>query len=455
MDNEEAKLLYHNAVKAFEANNFGAALAQFDRLDAHRPNSRHVMQYRLKCLVKEGQFEAAREIFSKLEGKIEPGKLNELRDMLAGARHAVSAGMNPTPVSSHSSASDIYSDPGSAGAVYPEGSNVFTIEGVFPVSTDETTVTGHVAAGIFRTGDQVSVLAPSGMPVTAAVLRLGKADTPVKIIRAGQQSVMLLGIEPQYCVPGAAITASSQEEAYAATMVVGSTPAAPSPAERTTALIEVERMIKKREYPEALERLHEYVGREPESGAGHRLLAQVYLEGDAGVKDQKKSLDHIRKAYELGGAEDPVVVYTLAQALASNGEADHGLRFLERLYGNTQDLSSRVALANRLSDYRDKHGLGHVWEFSDSYGEVVFEATSISEVAKALKSNSIPKDGLCRVDRVGDWRKIEETLAPQHSEIAVFYQQKKAAAAGGNNTLTIVIAVLAIAVVAAILWAVL
>src|SRR5690606_26944180 len=117
------------------------------------------------------------------------------------------------------------------------------------------------------------------------------------------------------------------------------------------------------------------------------------------------------------------------------------------------DLGARVALGNRISDYRDKHGLGHVWEFSDSYGEVVLEAGSIAEVVRALKSNSIPRDGLCRVDHVGDWRKIEETLAPQHAEVAVFYQQKKASASK-NSTLTIVIAVLAIAVVAAIIWAI-
>lgn len=451
MDNEEAKSLYQHAVKAYDAGDFGGALAKFDRLDAERPNSRHVMQYRALCLIKDGQLDRARELCLKLEGKLDAAKMSELRDLLAEARHAVSSGMGAgTPLSS---ASDIHSDPVSAGVQYPEGSNVFIVEQVFPVSTDETTVTGYVEAGAFHTGDQVSVVAPSGMPVMAPVLRIGKAETPVKLVRAGQHSVLLLGIEPQHVSPGAAITAASQVEAYAETMVVGVAPAAPAAEQRTTALVEAERMLKKREYREARDHLTRYIDSEPESGAAHRLLAQVYLEGGADINNQAKALDHIRKAYELGGAEDPVVVYTLAQALAGNGEGDHGLRFLERLYGNTHDLGARVALGNRISDYRDKYGLGHTWEFSDSYGEVLYEAASIEEVVKALKSNSVPKDGLCRVDRVGDWRKIEETLAPQHPEVAVFYQQKKSSKSANNRTLTIIIAVLAVAVIAAIILA--
>ncbi|MBL7650482.1 MAG: hypothetical protein JNK74_30410, partial [Candidatus Hydrogenedentes bacterium] len=61
MTNEEAKALYIDAVKYFEAKDYGNALSKFDTLDAERPNSRHVTYHRCVCLAHLDRKDEARE----------------------------------------------------------------------------------------------------------------------------------------------------------------------------------------------------------------------------------------------------------------------------------------------------------------------------------------------------------------------------------------------------------
>lgn len=410
MTNEEAKELYINAVKAFEAKEFDRALSMFDALDAERPNSRHVTYHRCVCLGHLGRQAEAREQFSKIEGKLEREKLLEIRALLGASAAPEPEIPMATPV-----------------ADLPElqGDNLLVIESAFPKSTTETTITGHIRSGTFRTGDSLTLLTESGMPLVAPIVRIGTAETPLKMARAGQKAIMLLQVEPHHVVPGSSATCVSQEESYAETMVVGvkdDVSPASTASQMGGTLLELDRKIKSGDVGGALEKLQAFLEEDPKSCAGHRLMAKIYLEGGDGYRDPKKALEHIRRSYELGGAEDPIVVDTLAQAMAANGEAEHGLRFLERLFTTTREFEAKGALGQRIVDFRSRHHLGHVWEFADNYGDVIFESGDIIEIVKAFKSNTVPKSSLCKKDRVGEWRKVEETIAIEHPEIGSLFK---------------------------------
>jgi len=415
MTNEEAKELYINAVKAFDAKDFERALSMFDTLDAERPNSRHVTYHRCVCLGHLGRQAEAREQFAKIEGKLEREKLLEVRALLGpapGSAHAPRPAENPPAAPVHDA---------------PEltGDNVLVIESAFPKSTTETTITGHIRSGTFRTGDSLTIITESGMPLVAPIVRIGTAETPLKMARAGQKAIMLLQVEPHHVVPGSSATCVSQEESYAETMVVGihdEASSASTASQMGGALLELDRKIKGGDFGGALEKLQAFLADDPKSCAGHRLMAKIFLEGGDGYRDPKKALEHIRRSYELGGAEDPIVVDTLAQAMAANGEAEHGLRFLERLYTTTREFEAKGALGQRIVDFRSRHQLGHIWEFADSYGDVIFESGDIIEIIKAFKSNTVPKTSLCKKDRVGEWRKVEETIAIEHPEIGSLFK---------------------------------
>ena len=413
MTNDEAKELYINAVKAFESKDFDGALSMFEALDAERPNSRHVTYHRCICLGHLGRQAEAREQLAKIEGKLEREKLTEIRALLG------------SPVGAASRASEI---PMAAPAHdLPEltGDNVLVIESAFPKSTTETTITGHIRSGTFRTGDSLTILTESGMPLVAPIVRIGTTETPLKMARAGQKAIMLLQVEPHHVVPGSSATCVSQEESYAETMVVGihdEASAASTASQMGGSLLELDRKIKGGDFGGAMGKLEAFLAEDPKSCAGHRLMAKIYLEGGDGYRDPKKALDHIRRSYELGGAEDPIVVDTLAQAMAANGEAEHGLRFLERLYTTTREFEAKGALGQRIIDFRSRHRLGHLWEFADSYGDVIFESGDIIEVVKAFKSNTVPRTSLCKKDRVGEWRKVEETIAIEHPEIGSLFK---------------------------------
>lgn len=406
MTNEEAKELYINAVKAFEARDYDHALAMFNALDAERPNSRHVTYHRCICLGHLGRPDEAREILSRAEGILEREKVAEIRALIGPARGT------DLPAAEPVSEADLLAD------------NVLVIESAHPKSTTETTITGHVRKGTFRTGDSLTLIAESGMPLVAPIIRIGTAETPLKMARAGQKAIMLVQVESHHVVPGSAATCVSQEESYAETMVVGvaSPEPATAPSQMSGVLVEVDRKLRGGDFAGAHEKLEAHLAEDPKSCAGHRLMARVYLEGGEGFRDPRKALDHIRRSYELGGAEDPIVVDTLAQAMAANGEPDHGLRFLERLYTTTKEFEAKVALGQRIVDFRTRHNLGHIWEFADTYGDVIFESGDIVEIVKAFRSNTVPKTSLCKKDRVGEWRKVEETIAVEHPEIGSLFK---------------------------------
>ena len=167
------------------------------------------------------------------------------------------------------------------------------------------------------------------MPLVAPIARIGTAETPLKMVRAYQKAIMLIQVEPHHVVPGSMATCITQEESYAETMVVGMNADAPSTASQSEGkLLELERKLRQGDYVGVKDKLAQALAEQPDSCPAHRLMARIYLEGGEGIQDPKRALDHIRRAYELGGADDPVVVDTLAQAMAANGEAQHGLRFL-------------------------------------------------------------------------------------------------------------------------------
>lgn len=431
MTNEEAKELYVRAMGHVEGSRFGEALALLDQLDAERPNSRHVTYHRARCLIELGRLDEAKDCCQKLEGKMEKDRMDELRAMLAAKQPEPKTGTQaPAPQ-------------------IEGGPNVFLIESVFPVSTDQVTVTGRVKSGLFRVGDALTIVSPDGLPLLAPIVRIGTADTPLNLVRAGQQAVMLLHAEPHHVVPGSSATSEAQEESYAKTMVASTDTPISAAKELSSALLNAERLLKRGKYDEAKQAIEASIRREPNRWSAHWLLARVYLEAEAPLRDSRKALECVREAYELGGAEDAGVIYTLAQSLAANGEAGQGLRFLERFHEGKLSFETRAALAQRIHDYRVQHGLGHVWEFADQYGEVIFEASAPQDIVKAIKSGTAPRDAKCRRDHIGDWRSIEAALAPEFPEIAALF---KPAAMAGGKILTAVIAVLAVAVVLAILW---
>ena len=123
-----------------------------------------------------------------------------------------------------------------------------------------------------------------------------------------------------------------------------------------------------------------------------------------------------------------VVVEVLAEALAETGEAEHGLKFLERLHQGSQDPQARAALTARIRDFRGRNKLGQIWEFADAYGDVLFESADMAEILKALKSGTVPKNAKCRRDRIGEWQPVETTLGPLSPDIAALYAPGTSAA---------------------------
>ena len=431
MTNEEAKDLYTRAVGLADANQVDLALQLLDQIDAERPNSRHVTYHRARCLIGLGRMAEARECMQRLDGKAEKDRLDELRALIAAkqAEAQVQASANAAP------------------PVEENGANVFVIETVFPASTDQAIVTGHVKSGMFRVGDALTIVSPEGLPVLAPIVRIGSAETPINFVRSGQKAPLLLRVEPHHVVPGSTATSETQEDSYAKTMVASVDTPTSSPKELTGDLVEAEKLVRRGRYADARAVLAVALSRDAGRWPAHWLLARVYLESEAPLQDVRKSLECVREAYELGGAEDSGVIATLAQALAANGEAPQGLRFLERLYEGKLSFEARSALAHRIQEFRAQHHLGHVWEFADQYGDVIFEAVSPKDIEKALRSGTIVLGAKCRRDRIGEWRPAEDVLAAELPELAALF---KAAPAKGKPGLWIVLAVLAIAVAAAL-----
>lgn len=438
MTNEEAKALFEQALAEGQSGNLQAALARLAQLEEARPNSRNVTLQRGIFLAQLGRVAEAEACARALEGRVEPERLQPLHSAIAAARDAVRA-----------------SQPAVVAPAMPEADNVFQVESVYLTATDESAVTGHVRKGAFRLGDSVQLTTTEGDTVVAPILRMGPAETPVQLVRAGQQTVLLLRVDASLVAVGAYLSSSTKETAYAATMVVSS--ARPSvqeamPEDLAAQVGAIEKLLRQRNTPAAREALEGLLATHPESGAVQRVAARVYLEAEGADRDAARALDHAKRAYELGGADDPAVVGMLAEAEAANGGAAQGLRFLERLFTVTQEPQARAAQALRLTEFREKHGLGHVWEFADQYGGVVAEVSSLAEAAKAIARGVIPRDGRVRKDRISEWQPIAQALAGQSPEIAALLQGKAAAGSRRPTGLLVALGVLALAVLGAAVW---
>lgn len=436
LTNDEAKDLYVQAVQHLQAHAPAEALALLDRLDAERPNSRHVLQQRAKALIGLERLEEAEALCARLDGKLEPPHLEELRGAIVNARLLGQSGVRrpepaPTPAAPAAPPAPrrVALQPPSPVLVPKDTRNVMTVESVFPVSVEEATVTGHMESGVFHTGDQVTVVTPDGAPLSVTIKRIGSAETPINLVRAGQRAVLLLAVEPNLVVPGTAISSAKKEEAYAATMMADAAqPEAGDDQPLAAALVEVERQMRNHAFDEALAGLTTFLAIQPDNRVAHRMIARVYLDAGMHIRNPAQALEHIRRAYELGGAQDPVVVEVLAEALAETGEAEHGLKFLERLHQGSQDPQARAALTARIRDFRGRNKLGQVWEFADAYGDVLFESADMAEILKALKSGTVPKNAKCRRDRIGEWQPVETTLGPLSPDIAALYAPGTSAA---------------------------
>jgi tetratricopeptide (TPR) repeat protein len=431
MTNEEAKVLFDRAVALTAARDYAGALAALDEVEATRPNSRNVTLQRGICLAWLGRVAEAGECRAKLEGRIEAERIAEITAAIEEARNLARSSGGQRPASPE-----------------PASDNVLLVESSFAVTTSETTVTGHVRKGAFRVGDLVSVPGPDGNASAASILRIGPAEMPMQMVRAGQSTVLLLSIEPQLVVNGSYISSNTKETAYAATMVVSNEkPATEEVLSEDLALqvAEAEKRLRQKQFGAARQLLEGLLAAHGNSGAVHRLLSRAHIEGEGAERNPAKALEHAKRAYELGGDDDPAVVGALAEAEAATGNAAQGLRFLERLFTVTKEPQARAAQAVRLTEFRERHGLGHVWEFSDQYGAVIFETAALADAAKALAKGTVPKDGKVRKDRISDWRPIEQALADQSPEIAAVYRGGGAAA---NNTAVLI--VVGIVLVAAI-----
>lgn len=431
MTNEEAKELFDRAVALTAARDYTGALGALDQVEAARPNSRNVTLQRGVCLARLGRIADAEACAAKLEGRIEPERLAEIAAAIEEARSAARA-----------------SGAQRAAAPEPAADNVLLVESAFDASTSETTVTGHVRKGAFRVGDLVNVPGPDGSASVANILRIGPAEMPIQLVRAGQKALLLLSIEPQLVVTGAYISSNTKETDYAATMVVSSEkPAAEEvlPENLAAQVAEAEKRLRQKQFGAARQLLETLLANHANSGALHRLLSRAYIEAEGAERNPAKALEHAKRAYELGGDDDPAVVGTLAEAEAATGNAAQGLRFLERLLAVMKEPQARAAQAIRLTEFRERHGLGHIWEFSDQYGAVVFECAALADAAKAIAKGTVPKDGKVRKDRISEWRPIEQALADQSPEIAAVYRGGGAAAS--NTTVLILIGIVLVAAI--------
>lgn len=426
MTNEEASALYEDAQAKLQAGNHGACLSILEDLERERPNSRHVTYYRAVCLAQLGRPDEAEECARRLEGKVDADTLAKLRGEIGQARMR-QAVANPTQA--------------------PDSDqNLLTVQNVYPASTEECQMQVTVRSGVFHTGDELTIVSANGARTSAPILRIGTGEVPLNLVRAGQTAFMVVKVDPMMVAPGSTATCEAREEVYGATMVVSS--AKSGPVEGTSAmtpeLLSLERMVRKGEYADAERLLNIHALQHPEHYAANRILAQVYLDAPPPLGNLQLAISQIRSAYAKGGAEDPSVIHLLAEILGRNKEAAQGLRFLERLYGSTQDPTARQALADRIHAYRDTFGLGHVWQFSDEFGEVVFETEERAEAEKAVAKAALPAGAKCRKDNVGEWQPLDRVFATNAS-----------AAAGGAapkyNPWSILVLVLLLAVLAAII----
>lgn len=309
-----------------------------------------------------------------------------------------------------------------------QGVNEFVVDGVFPLTAETTTVTGRVTKGAFRKGETVSLMSALGIPLLAPIAQLGSGETPVNVVREGQKTTLVLKVESHHVSTGARLTSTGDDEAYGATMIADTSSGGGDAAVVSPELTEAERLLNARQFEGAKTTLDGVLAVNPNDAVANRLMARVYLEAEHELNDSKAALEHIKKAYEAGGAEDPLVLETLAQAFGVNGEVEQGLRFLERLYDMADDMDAKKRYAERITAYRKRHKVADQWSFIDGFGDVVFESRDMGEIVKAIQNGSIPEGAKCRKNKVGSVGTIEEVLVPESPEVAALYKK------GAGNT---------------------
>ena len=405
MTNDEAKALYDRAQTLFGENNCAGALDLLDQIDRERPNSRHVSYQRALCLAELGRKDEAEQCAQRLDGKIEAEAADRLREAISRIEQLRTG----TPTQ------DSKAKNGSA-------ANVLTVQGVYPASTDQCTIMAHVRSGVFHVNDELIIIAPGNQRTAAPILRIGTSETPINLVRAGQTVSMLLKVDPDQIAVGASLNAAAHEDAFAAATAVDrdAHPGKATTREMNQELLAIEKMIKRREYGDAERLLHAHLLQHPGHYSAHRLLAQLYLEAPAPLGDEKLAAEQINKAYELGGAGNLSVIRVLAEVRGRNGDAKQGLAFLERLDTPATEPEARSALSQWVFDYRTRFELGHVWQFVDAYGEIIYEASDSDAALRALANGAVPRDARCRRDRIGDWKPIESVLVYESPEIAKF-----------------------------------
>jgi hypothetical protein len=312
--------------------------------------------------------------------------------------------------------------------------NEFTIDSVFALSGEETSVTGHMGKGAFRPGESVSLLSASGIPLLASIRRIGTAETPVNVIREGQKNSLVLNVEPQHVVVGSKLTNTGNEDAAGATMIVdtgSSGEAVMKTADLDPELTECEQLVNARKHKEAQAKLDAYIQTHENSSVAHRLMGRVYLFGGQELRDEAKALEHVKRAYEAGGANDDAVLETLAQALGATGEADHGLRFLERLHAKADDTGIKRHYADLITSYRQRYRVKTLWEFVDGFGDVILESSSVEEIVKSIENGTIPQDAQCRKNRTGALVEMKDSIAKEVPAVGALFGGK---AAGGGSS---------------------
>jgi len=412
MTNEEAKQAYTQAVHLFEAKQYREALALLDAIDAERPNSRHIIFHRALCLVHLGRISEGELCCRKLEGRMAPQKLKPLVEAIDAANAGAKERETEKALRNKSLPS--------------QSENIFTVQAVYPVSTEECSVTGAVKKGVFHVDEIANVIGPSGELFPAPIMRIGPADTPLLLIREGQQAILLLRIEPDKVNVGSAIICETNTAADTATMLIKSESSGQlTLLERPAELGPIERMMKQGAYQDAERLLNAYTAKNPTNMFAKRMLAQVYLDNKSPLRAPSKALYLIQMVYQAGGAEDPMVNNILAYAQAESGSPEIGLNFLERLYTTLEDAELKHALAHRIHDFRNTYNLGEEWEFANSFGEVIFKSNNPQEAVRAVVKGMVPLDSNCRRNAIGEFTPIEASFAPSYPEVAALFNPQK------------------------------
>ena len=417
MTKEEAKALLGQANELMSVQQYEEAYGMLEQVDEAFPNSGRVLQQRTVCLIGMARLTEAEETCERLSRVPGGEKAGALKERIVAARQRREA---PTPQSPPQPP---------AGAAPAGAENEFLVDTVTPVSAGETCVTGHVLKGVFYKGATVSVLTPSGVPLLAPIERIGTRDAPLNIVREGTVTTMILKIEAQHIALGAKLTSTTSGDSYAKTMLVETDRgAAQTPKSAAVAppksLQEAQRLVMQRKFPEAKEALTGLLSSDPNDYHTHQLLARTYLEAGPDLRDPKLSLEHVMRAYECGGHDDPTVLDVLAHAMGANGQEAHGLRHLERLFDIAQTIREKDACAKRINEYRARYNLPDVWQFVDGFGEVVFDSSDLDQIRRAIEGNSIPDSAMCRKNKTGKLMPMEDTIAKLDPAIAALFKKK-------------------------------